>query len=302
MYDRLFRAGAPAFPLPRKRALLFVATLCTGAFATASCVDTPHAQPSVRPAGRIVSLVPSATEVLLALGAADRIVGRTDFDTDPRIASVESFGNNMRAGAEAILAHRPHLVIDASYARWTAPAVMSQHIRPATLTTDIQSFADILSLIDTLGTLIGAPGRAASLRAELTAGAIQLHRTAPAIRPTVLYLVWVDPPRTISATSYLNEVIELAGARNAFADLRAPWPEISMEVILQRNPDYIIVTSDIPEAGFRLRAMAGWKSLGAVQANRIIEAPADLFHRPGPRVLDAAWWLREELHRTGGEG
>jgi ABC-type Fe3+-hydroxamate transport system substrate-binding protein len=301
MNDRRSCAGTPAFPLPRKRALLCLAALCTGGLATQSCADTSRVHSNSEPARRIVSLVPSATEILVELGAADRIIGRTDYDTDARLAGVASFGRNLRASVEAVVAQTPDLVIDPSYARWPASPEVVHRARIATLTTDLQTFADILALIDTLGVLVGVPQRAAALRAELEDGAAQLRRTAPAHRPAALYLVWPDPPRTISSTSYLNEVIELAGARNAFPELRAAWPEISMEVILQRNPGYIIVATEMRGAAERLRAMDRWKNLSAIRANHVIEVPVDLFHRPGPRVIEAARWLRNELQRAAGE-
>ena len=297
MTVRLFPAGAPAFPPLRTRAFLLQAALCCTSFATLSCGDTTQVR-WAPPAERIVSLVPSATDVLLELGAAARMAGRTDYDRDARIADVTSFGRTMSASSEAILAQHPDLVIDASYAPWRVPAGLSEHAQVATLTTDLQTFADILALIDTIGVLVGEEQRAAALRARLERDAASMRAAAASIRPAVLYLVWADPPRTISSTSYLSEVIELAGARNAFPELELAWPEISMEVILQRDPDFIIVASESPGIAEDLRTMPVWMRLSAVKAGRVIEAPNDLFHRPGPRMITAARWLRDALRKA----
>jgi iron complex transport system substrate-binding protein len=301
MNDRRSRAGTPDFPDSGKRALLFAATLCLGVLPVVACVDDARRPALSHPAQRIVSLVPAATEVLLALGVADRIVGRTDYDTDPRIAHVATLGRTMRASSEAVLARHPDLVIDATYARWAAPSEVRTRARAATFTTDLQTYADILLLIDTLGALVGARQRAAALRIELMRAATELRRTTPTLPPAALYLVWPNPPRTISSTSYLNDVLELAGMRNAFPELRGAWPELSLEVVLQRDPEYIVLATDDAGSSENLRQVRGWRDLSAVRARRIIEVPAGLFHRPGPHVIDAARWLRSALQQRTGQ-
>jgi ABC-type Fe3+-hydroxamate transport system substrate-binding protein len=301
MNERLFSAGPPAFPHQRMRALLFLAALCLPALSVQGCAERAPMRGDRPPPQRIVSLVPSATEILLAIGAADRIVGRTAYDTDLRLAAVFSFGRTMHASTEAILALEPDLVIDASYARWSGPLTLLAGEHIATVTTDVQTYQDILALIDTLGALVDESRRAAALRGDLERDAEQLRQSAPANPPSALYLVWHDPPRTISRHSYLNDVVELAGARNAFADLRQEWPEISLEIILRRDPDYIILAADDGATVERLRLRPGWRELSAVRSGHLIEVPASLFHRPGPRVIDAARWLRAALqHSSGG--
>jgi ABC-type Fe3+-hydroxamate transport system substrate-binding protein len=301
MIDRSGHAGAPAHPPSRKRALVFVASLLASALASASCAEVPrpHSDGAAASAQRIVSLVPSATELLLELGAARRIVGRTDYDTDPRIADAVSLGRTMSASVESVLTLTPDLVIESSYARWPASAEVLKQAHVAKLTTNLQTIDDVLSLIDTLGVRIDAPERAAQLRWTLKDAELELRRTLPAEQPTAVYLVWPDPPRTVSSTSYLAEVMALAGLRNAFDDVQAEWPEISLEAILQRDPDYIVVGTDVPGTARRLRELPAWTSLRAVRNDRIVEVPAALFHRPGPRVTDAAWWLRGALTRAG---
>ncbi len=116
--------------------------------------------------------------------------------------------------------------------------------------------------------------------------------------PAVFYVVWHDPPTTASSGTYVNQLIEVAGARNIFADAPGLWPQVSLEEIVRRRPDYVLLPTD-PDAGLtadRLRRAAGWRELEALRRGRLVEVDAALFNRPGPNVARAARRLASLLH------
>lgn len=260
--------------------------------------DTGHEVAlSARPE-RIVSLAPSATSILVALGAAERIVARTALDEDPELAHLPLFSESLTPSAERIVDLRPDLVI--VWPPATTPGT-SERLAAGGIPlyrTDIQTTDEILAAIGRLGRLVGRSDRAdslsASIRARIEATRRRVECRSP---PTVLYLVWHDPPYTVGSGSYVHEVIEAAGGRNAFADLRSPWGEVSEEVLLRRDPDHLVVPQgrahDLPLEALRARPFA---ELSAVREGRVEIVDSDRFNRPGPEVASAVEELARALH------
>jgi iron complex transport system substrate-binding protein len=249
------------------------------------------------PATRVVSLLPSVTELIISLGGADRLVARTGWDTDPRIAHLPTFGRTLAPSAERILTLQPDLVIgglDSDMGGYTAASLPGLRVYLA----DVEVTADIISTTRRLGVLLGMEERADSL-AQSIADEVDALRAALAgrDRPTVLYLLWPDPPQTAGVGTYIDEIIEAAGGRNAFADLRARWPEISLEAIVRRDPDLLVLPSHhAANALSSMRRAPGWRELGAIRSGRVLFVDANLFDRPGPRVAVAARTLAAALH------
>ncbi|MGH7578329.1 MAG: ABC transporter substrate-binding protein [Longimicrobiales bacterium] len=247
---------------------------------------------------RIVSTLPSVTELIVALGAADRLVARTRYDTDPRIADVPSLGLTLTPSAEAILAFEPELVIGGG--DWGArgwPLLESAGLR--IYLANVQRTADIYSTARRLGTLLDIPVSADSLIRRLEAG-LDTVRRAVAGRPraSVLYLIWPRPPQTAGPGTFIDEVITAAGGRNVFADSPIRWPQISVEEILRRDPDVIVLPQGRSHATpFEMvDGEPGWRDLTAFREGRVVRVESDLFNRPGPRVAEAARTLSRALH------
>jgi ABC-type Fe3+-hydroxamate transport system substrate-binding protein len=300
MNDRLVSAESPVFPDWGNRAFSFLA-LAFLVCAAGACERAPAAEPDRHSAQRIVSVVPSVTELIVALGATDRVSARTAYDDDPLLRGLPTLGRTMQPSAEAVLALQPDLFIDASYAHSKQQArVLAQH-GVQTLTTDLQAFADVRALIDTLGDLLGLQGRADSLNAKLEERRSALRNNQPAERPTALYLIWPNPARIAGGGTYIDEVLQLASARNAFADLKG-WPQVTIESIVDRNPDYIVVPAGRSQfSSTALQKLPGWRELAAVRNGRVVEVPAGLMERPGLRALDGAELLRRLLHQRESE-
>jgi iron complex transport system substrate-binding protein len=294
-------------PAPRGRTWLALAivlfTACGASADTRSTPDTviDDAGREVAvdaPAFRIVSTLPSVTELIIALGAADRLLVRTAFDMHPQIAHLPSFGRTLSPTPEALVAYHPDLVIrsaDASMGGRTPLEMLGLRVYVA----DVQSTADIATTLDRLGVLLGLRARADSLRRALESGLDSVRiAVSGRPRPTVLYLIWPDPPQTAGRGTFIDEVITAAGGRNAFDDLRIEWPEISLEEIVQRDPDYVV----LPQGSSHATALPpihnapGWRDLTAFRERRILLVDTDLFNRPGPRVVEAARTLAAALH------
>lgn len=251
------------------------------------------------PAQRIVSAVPSATELLVALGAADRLIARTAYDGDARLAHLPSLGRDIHPGIEAVLALRPDLVIAQPDEAGRGLVAGLDAVGVPVYAADVhrQRVAGIAATARRLALLIGEAARGDSLAAAIEGGLDSLRRAIPpGPRPSVLYLVWHQPAYAAGAGSYAHELIEAAGGANVLGDVRLEWPEVGLEEIVRRDPDYLVVPSGRdalrPEW---LAELPGWRELGAVREGRVIVVDNGLFNRPGPRVVEAARVLAAAL-------
>lgn len=252
-----------------------------------------------RPAGRIVSLVPSATEMLVALHAAGQLVGRTTYDTASTLRNLPLVGGGLDPNTERLIALRPDLVVTWQGAR-------NGRIRRDLEGTGIPVFAlraedtaDVFRNIDELGHLSGQDTSARALklrlRHELAAVAASV---AGRPRPTVFYVVWNNPPMTAGPQTFIGQILSLAGGTSVFADITDPWPTVGLEEVVRRQPDVIVLpTGEMSRDNVsQLKALPGWRDLRAIRAGRIVRLPADLLNRPGPQLAVAARALRDALH------
>jgi len=256
-------------------------------------VSLPH------PARRIVALVPSVTETVVALGAADRLVGRTDFDKGPAVDRLPSIGGGLDPSVETLVSLRPDLVLG-----WETSGRPELRDRLTALGIPVFSIktedtTDVFRAVRNLGRLTGraraADSLAASLRGELEAVRASV---AGAARPTVFYMAWNDPPLTAGPKTFISQVIEVAGGRNVFADQAALWPTVSIEEIVRRQPEFVVVpTGERGSAKVEgLKRAAGWRELRALREGRGVMVPSDVVNQPGPRLGEAARAMRDAIH------
>ncbi len=258
-----------------------------------------------RPARRIISLIPSVNEIFLALGAGDRIVARTDYDLQPALAHLPSVGGGLTPSVEWLVARHPDLVVAWPDERSRSLVAHLTNAGVAVYAARIQSIEDAFRVTRDMGTLLGLPGRAAALDAQLRAGLDSVRAAVAARpRPTVLYLIGTDPPMAAGAGTFVDELLGIAGARNILEDAGAQWPQVSVEEVVRRDPDVILVAvaGEGAHPLDRLRALPGWRTLRAVRAGRVMRLDPYLSNRPGPRIAEAARRLAALLHpsRTGG--
>jgi iron complex transport system substrate-binding protein len=261
--------------------------------------DVGHVVRLSKPASRVISLIPSATETLIAIGATSQIVGRTRYDVAPEVAAVPSVGGGIDPSIEAIVNLHPDLVI-----AWESDK--REVIRAKLVALGIQVFVlrtqdttDIFRGIATIGHLTGRDTGAARVSTSVRSALIDVHRLAAGHpTPTVFYVVYNDPPMTAGPQTFIGQLLSLAGGRSIFADERVLWPTVAMEEIVRRDPDIII----LPIGEFktnsldRLRHLAGWRDLRAVREGHVASVPADLMSRPSPSIAQAAQVLLAVLH------
>ena len=251
------------------------------------------------PARRIVSLVPSVTETLLAIGAGDRLVGRTRYDDAPAVRGVPSVGGGLDPSVEAIVALRPDLVLAWQGETRSELAHRLEGLGIPVFTVRLQDTTDVFRGIAALGRLTGRDSAAAAVAASLRRDFDAVRRSvAGRPRPSVLYVVSADPPLVPGRTTFIAQLIGVAGGRSAFDDLTAPWPTVSMEEVVRRRPDVVV----LPVGEFRenavatLRQRAAWRDVDAVRDGRIVTVDADLLNRPGANLGAAARALRDAIH------
>jgi iron complex transport system substrate-binding protein len=239
----------------------------------------------VPPARRIVSLVPSATLTLAALGARDLLVARTDFDTAAWIGDLPSVGGGLQPSIEAIVAVRPDLVIHfgGSQDLQTPRRLAELGIRHASVRPD--RVEDILAMVRFLGGVTAEPEAADSLVLHIESELEAVQRAslgAPDVQ--VAYVLGGDPPWVAGPGTYIHQLIELAGGSNVFSDLERRYSAVSPEEFYRRRIDLILLSRG---TAFDER-MAG----GA----RIVHVSPAL-ELPGPSVAASARELARILGR-----
>lgn len=240
---------------------------------------------------RVVSLTPSLTETICALGAEEYLVGVTDNDDyPPLVSSLPSVGD-MYPNLELIAAAAPDLIVYDETLLPPGVAGRLTKLKGRRLPLRLNSLEDLAKVLNTLGQALDKRQEAAALNRQLSEflSSCQKRNARSLVRPSVFLVIWPCPIMTVGETSYINNLITLAGGRNCYADLKAPYPTISMEDLLRRNPDLIIMNC---EGAPDITKMAGWSSLKAVQAGRVYHVPASLLHRSTMRSLHGVELLR----------
>jgi len=240
--------------------------------------------------GRIISLTPTITETLFALGAGERVVGVTRFcNYPPEARKRTKVGGLIDTDVEAILALHPDLVIAESQ---QAVVKRLRGLGLDVLTVKFESMADLLVAFDEVGRGVGREAEAGALVAGIrrrTAEVTKALKDAP--RPRVLVVVGRRPLVAVGRGTFLDELITLAGGANIVGDSERPYPIVSMERVLLGDPEIIVECSG-SMAGKDLtqearQSWSRWSSLSAVSSGRVYVSRSDALLRPGPRICQA---------------
>jgi len=258
---------------------------------------------------RIVSLAPSNTEILFAVGAGAKVVGVTNYCNYPynfsswiEAGNLTSVGEYWTPSIEAIVALKPDLI----FAAFDQDAVVEslRGMEYKVLVLDPDNINDVLKDIMLVGRATDRDVEAAILvndqrrRIDFVVSKV----SGVASRPKVYYEVWYDPIWSVGSESWEHELVEMAGGVNIFADQKIKYLEVSSEAIILRNPEIIIFPlgheSGPPFWGSfdRVKARPGWDAIKAVQNNGLYTIDADIMSRPGPRIVDALETLAKIIH------
>jgi iron complex transport system substrate-binding protein len=247
---------------------------------------------------RVVSLAPSVTETLFALGFGYRLVGvTTSCDYPAEAVKVPKIGGFMSPSIETIIAKRPSLVIGVSSATDPAAAREMERLGMKVTLISLGSVNDILNSIKSIARLLGSPDAGEKLVRKITLQMDQVKaRVAPAPRRSALLLVGLRPLVAVGGKNFIDELISLAGGKNIAGDAAQPWLNLPDEYVVAKAPQVIIeagMGSERDQAG---KHWADLKSIPAVQQGRVYRYPSDKILRPGPRIGEGLEEIARLLH------
>jgi iron complex transport system substrate-binding protein len=270
-------------------ALAIGTAVLVGAHA-AALADEPHA-------ARVVSMNPSLTRILVAVGARDVLVGVDDFSAraEPAVAGLPRIGGLYTPSLEALVALEPDLVVLVPSAEQRDFRERLASLGVPVLAQDPVSFEDVLATIEVLGRRVGHEPEAAARIAAIRAARASVERAIQGRpRPRVVFVLTREPLFVVGRGSFLDEMIAMAGAENLGAKLPQPWPRASLEWLVAAAPE-VILDSDsepLPAREYWRR----WPSIPAVEHGRVETVAAGLLTLPGPDLDRALFALARALH------
>lgn len=287
---------------------IFLAILVASAAAAFVLLRAPReSQPQPHDQLRIVSLAPSVTEILFALGLGEQVVGATDrCDYPPAARQIERVSGFGTPNVEKLLALGPDMVVACGLEKPEFTEVLRQAGIRVVNVQESGYLASFPQLFDAIRQIGEATGRAANaknliarMQADLDAVAARVGRIDNAHRLRVFVEIEESPLMTAGAGSFLDDLIGRAGGRNVAGEIASAYPRIDPEKVITWNPEVILVAhSDRPgEAAERLARHIGWSDVAAVRERRVIDdIDADWLFRPGPRLVDGVRALAERLY------
>jgi ABC-type Fe3+-hydroxamate transport system substrate-binding protein len=244
---------------------------------------------------RIVSLNPTTTEILFAIGAGNRLVGRSTYDVFPGEAkSVADVGMPLRPNIEAVLAVHPDLVILYASADNRPATQRFQQAGVRTLALKIDSIAQFERDTRLLGRLTGDSAVAYALVDSVAATLDRVQTATKTLpRPTVFIPTWDRPLIAIGGGSFLSQLLDIAGARNIYEDVATPSAVVTIEDVAKRNPDYVMTS---PAAAPTIGTDPKWRALSAVRQKHVLVYDTLLVGRPSVTLGAAARSIADLLH------
>lgn len=252
-----------------------------------------------KPPARIISLAPSMTEILFAIGLNQEIVGVTQFCDYPPEALAKPKVGYVHPNLESIVALQPDLIL--APREFLRVDIMSklEQLKIPTFVLEAKTIDDIPSHIQTIGRMLERSPAADRVALDLRQQIAETREKVGGLpRPRLLYVLNSQPLITVGPGSFLHHMIELAGGTNVAARASAPYPRLSMEEVLKEDPEIIVFPSGaaegLPESEQQL--WQRWTTLSAVRQGRFHRVPSDLLNRPGPRIIQGLEALARILH------
>ncbi|MDI6746362.1 MAG: cobalamin-binding protein [Rhodocyclaceae bacterium] len=265
--------------------------------------DTAATVRLATPASRIVSLAPHVTETLFAAGAGARIVGVVDYsDFPPAAQHLPRVGGYSKLDLEAIAALQPDLVV--GWASGNAPTHIDK-LRALGIPVYLaqpERIDDVAKNLERYGQLAGTQA-VAQVAAAAFRGRLQTLREKYGTRPKVrtFYQIWKQPLMTVGGGQVISDVIHLCGGENVFAGLKPLAPKVTVEAVIQTDPEVIIASGMGESRPEWLDDWRRWKTLTAVQRDNLFFIPPDLIQRHTPRLVEGADRLCAHLETARGK-
>jgi iron complex transport system substrate-binding protein len=239
---------------------------------------------------RIVSIGPSITEFLFALGAGPRVVGVDDFSDEPAAAKQLVKVGGIKVNFEQVVALKPDLVLTVKFSDGTIERLAGAGLM--VLVVDPQTIGDVARTAILLGRVVGSGGDVMARDIEKRVDDVRMKTSSAPTKPRVYHEIDASDPTkifTVGPGSYIHDLIEIAGGQNIASRAMSAYPQLSAEEILRADPEIIVLAAaDYSAKPEQVVARSGWAGLSAVKNNRIVSIAPNLINRPGPRVGEAA--------------
>lgn len=280
--------------LNNKRRVIRFITIFAGILA---CNISAFATPK-----RIVSLAPSATEILYAIGAGNQVVARTDFCNYPPEAmdkpSIGGFATSA-ISVEIILSYEPDFV----YGTTGMHEFIGQQLQEFGIEvylSEVDSIDSVIEEIIYIGEITGHKSQAKKVASSISNTCKNISskiKKASAMPVPVYYEVWSMPFMSVGTGSFIADVITTAGGTNIFGDITDnPYPVVSEEEIIVRNPSVILIPQENYETIETISSRHGWQEIDAVRTKRVNFLDSDIVSRPGPRIDQALLLIAKTLY------
>jgi iron complex transport system substrate-binding protein len=247
---------------------------------------------------RIVSLSPSLTDIVYALGAQDELVGITDYTDYPPEAARQkpSVGAIVNPSLERIFALHPDIVLALPAFNGAETIAGLQHLGLPVFLFNTAIVSDIYRNVASVGRVLGRDQQATALIAQLRSREERIKRQSTGkTRPKVLVVVAIEPLITAGRSAFMTEMITVAGAESVTQDIPQDWLQMNLEAVLPRKPDYILLIQGGPVTLKDMQQHPGWNSLEAVRKGRIITVDNRL-QIPSPVAFDGLEDLARQIH------
>lgn len=282
-----------------RRSLPILLLLCCSAWAVQMMRDETGRSVAVpEHAHRVISLAPSITNMVYALGAQSDLVGITDYTVYPPQAAREkpSVGKVVNPSLEHIIALHPDLVLALPEFNGAETIAGLQGLGIPVFLFNTGDIANIYRSVESVGRIMGREREASDLIAQLRAREAKVRAQAEGKpRPSVVLVLSIDPLITAGRKAFITQMITAAGARSVTDDLKQDWLQMNVEAILPRKPDYILLMKNGPVSLKDMQRSAGWQSLEAVQRGRVIVLD-DRIQLPAPVAFDGLEDLARQIH------
>ncbi|WP_062198359.1 ABC transporter substrate-binding protein [Massilibacterium senegalense] len=243
---------------------------------------------------KIVSLIPSNTEIAFALGLGDKMVGVTDYDTYPKeVKNIEKIGG-LDVNVEKVIALKPDLVLAHASAMSTAEDGLNQ-MRESGITVlvvnEASSFDKVYDSIELIGKATGKQKEAKDLVKSMTTKLKAIEEKTKQVESPKKVYVEVSPSPSIytaGKNTFIDEFLTTIHAENVAKELEG-WPQISEEKVIEWNPDTIITLYHgdmVEKVEYKIENREAWSDITAVKEKQVVEVDSDLTSRPGPRLVE----------------
>ncbi|WP_409227878.1 helical backbone metal receptor [Gudongella sp. SC589] len=250
------------------------------------------------PPQRIISLAPSNTEILFAIGAGDKVVGVTSYDDYPEdVLDIEKIGDFNGINLERIIELEPDLVIN------YGDGVTEENERLLEAGIQIagfepESIEEIRDTILRIGEMTGHKQEALELVDEMASKEEEILESIEGLeKKTVFYEIWHEPLMAAGPGSFIDQLISLAGGENVANDAEGEYPQYDLEQLIERNPEVYLTANDLPEKTVdSIKERPGYSEIDAIKNGRVYLIDGNVISRPGPRIIQALELIVEAIH------